>query len=95
MGNVVEFLGEHFDTRSSDRLAALHQELRPLAALSPEIGTPAEWLSTAISHLKVQSSAGVEAKMNAVTVSLAALHLVMMHLEAIEHGGEPWQGNAS
>lgn len=82
------------DLRSSDRLKAIHQDHANLDDLSAASGSPDEWLGTAISHLKVQTSDAVQTGSGTTTVSVAALHLVMMHLEALEMGGAAWKGNA-
>jgi hypothetical protein len=81
--------------RESARLKALHFDRAELEELGADIGTPEEWLSTAILHLKAQVSEGVGALSGSVSVSIAAVSLVLMRLEELDHGGEPWTGSAA
>lgn len=78
------------EQREIGRLQAVHCDRRPLVELTADLGTPAEWLEASIAHLKAQTS-GLDS--GAVDVSVAAVHLLLMHLEALEYGGEPWAGN--
>ena len=78
---------------ASDRMVAIHFAGQSVDELSTLFGTPAEWLGTAIGHLKAQMS-NHERRDGFVTVSFAALSLLMQRFEEIEHGGEPWKGNA-
>lgn len=80
--------------RESDRLTAIHIERRKLNDLAASAGTPAEWLAAAISHLKAQTS-GESRSGGSAVVSVAAIDLVLMRLEALEHGGQHWTGNAA
>ena len=78
--------------REARRLQAVHCNRALLDQLAAELGSPAEWLATAIVHLKVQTN-GIND--GTVDVSAAAVHLVLMHLEVVEHGGAPWRGGAA
>lgn len=85
--------GDEPDPREADRFASIHDRHDDLNDLADELGTPEEWLGTAISHLKL---AGCEARRDGlatVTVSLAALDLLMWDWEARAVGGAPWKGN--
>lgn len=92
--NITDNFEEcEIDPRESDRLKAIHIDHLPLGKLSPEMGSPAEWLGTAISHLKVQECEAMRRGEATVTVSEAALGLLMWDWEARAVGGKPWKGN--
>lgn len=80
--------------RSSNRFKAIQVEHRALDRLAAELGSPDDWLNSAIAHLKVQSSPPHRAA-GSTTVSVAALDLVLMRLEHLEDGVPDWPGNAS
>lgn len=84
-------LEQEQDRRQRQRVQALSLDHQALDKLAAETGTPEEWLTAAILHLKVHTSMQQET----VEVSAAAVSLVLMRLEEIEHGGEPWRGNAA
>lgn len=77
----------------SARLQAIHFDHLDLEDLSAELGSPEEWLTTAILHLKAQICEGDPLMTGQVSVSIAAVSLVLQQLEVLEQGGEPWQGN--
>lgn len=85
MNNIIPFpdMGE----RESDRIKAIHIDRISPSELSASMGTPEEWLASAISHCKVQFS---EARNSGtVEISSAALHLILMRIEQIDHDGQP------
>lgn len=79
--------------RESDRFKAIHYDRLPLGKLSPELGTPDEWLGTAISHIKVQESEAYRTGATSITVSEATLALLVWDWEARAVNGIPWKGN--
>lgn len=81
--------------RESARLQAIHFDNLELEDLAAEIGTPEEWLTTAILHLKTRTSEGLGAMSGSISVSTAAISLVLLRLDELEQGGEPWQGNVA
>jgi len=81
-------------TRESDRLKAIQSGRSALDDLAADLGSPEEWLATAINHLKAETSDRRQRDGIAV-VSVAALNLVLIHLEAVECRGRPWSGNAA
>lgn len=76
--------------RESNRLKAIHVDRAHLAELTPEMGTPDEWLWSALGHLKVQQDAAAQAGQTSVEVSDAALTLLMAKHEELLYGGSPW-----
>ena len=91
MSNVVPF---PIDPQlESARLQAIHFDHRDLEELSAELGSPDEWLTTAILHLQVQICDGDPLMTGQVSVSIAAISLVLQRLEELEQGAEPRQGN--
>jgi hypothetical protein len=81
--------------RESARLQAIHFDQLEIEDLAADLGTPEEWLTTAILHLKDRTCAAAGAMTGSVSVSAAAISLVLLRLEELEQGGEPWQGNAA
>jgi hypothetical protein len=65
----------------SSRYVALRDGAADVNRLAEELGSPDEWLATAIDHLKVRSSGVTE---GSVSVSVAALYLVLGHVEELE-----------
>lgn len=49
--------------------------------LAAELGTPGEWAESAFTYLKARTNFGAD---GAVKVSVAALHLVLGHVEDLE-----------
>lgn len=82
---------EAADTFHSERLKKMHFEGVTLNDLSASLGSPEEWLATAVIHLKI---AECEQKGPMITVSQAAVALLLYRVEQLEYGGEPWKGNA-
>jgi hypothetical protein len=77
--------------RESDRFRAIHCDRKDLDELAAEIGTPDDWLWTAISHLKVQTSAAIhEGRQGTIEVSSSAVTLLIAKLEELLVGGRPW-----
>lgn len=91
MSHIIRFPVD--PQRESARLQAIHFDHLDLDELGAELGSPDEWLGTAILHLKAQICEGDPSMTGGVSVSIAALSLVLQRLEEIEQGGEPWQGN--
>lgn len=90
---VIEQHGEddaEADQNSSSRLQQLHYQGATLDELSSSIGTPEEWLASAMGHLKCAVS---EQRTGIVRVASAAVDLLIWRIEELEHGGEPWKGN--
>lgn len=81
-----------WDDAASDRLKKLHYEGATINDLAASLGTPEEWLEAAMIHLKL---AACEQRTPKIVVSEAAVGLLLYRIEQLEHGGEPWQGNAS
>jgi len=81
--------------RESARLQAVHFEHLDLEELSADLGSPEEWLATAILHLKTQVCEGDLRMTGAIPVSVAAVCLVLLRLEELDCGSEPWRGNPS
>ncbi|MYL97924.1 hypothetical protein GR702_09085 [Novosphingobium sp. FGD1] len=75
----------------SDRFATLRKGAT-LNELAASMGTPEDWLHSAMEHLKL---AGCEQRGGQITVSSAAIDLLLYRIEQLEHGGEPWKGNAA
>ena len=75
----------------SDRFKTL-RDGATLNELAASMGTPEDWLHSAMEHLKL---AQCEQRGGMVTVSSAAVGLLLYRLEQLEHGGEPWKGNAA
>lgn len=75
----------------SDRFATLRKGAT-LNELAASMGTPEDWLHSAMEHLKL---AGCEQRGGTITVSSAAVDLLLYRIEQLEHGGEPWKGNAA
>jgi hypothetical protein len=93
MSRIIHF---PFDPeRQSARLQALHFDHLDLEDLGAELGSPEEWLATAILHLKAQICEGDPLLTGSIPVSIAAVCLVLQRLEELEQGGEPWRGNAA
>lgn len=91
MSNVVPF---PIDPQlESARLQAIHFDHLDLEELSADLGSPREWLTTAILHLKAQICEGDPQMTGQVSVSIAAISIVLQRLEEFEQDGEPWQGN--
>lgn len=67
--------------RGSHRLAALHSQAADVHRLGVDLGTPEEWAHSAVLHLKAEVSGRTDGK---AAVSVAALHLVLQHLEALQ-----------
>ena len=80
------------DQREAERLKRIDYAFLSTNGLDAALGTPAEWLVTALLHLKVKTSGQPR---GTVEVSAAAIHLLIMRLEELEHGGEPWRGGAA
>lgn len=88
MSNVISFPGrdealaqERYDTM----LTVLHTTGPSINDLSPELGTADEWLFAAMGHMKCAMPPGPS--VGTVTVSAAALSLLMMKLEELHYGG--------
>lgn len=75
----------------SDRFKTL-REGATLNDLAASLGTPEDWLHSAMEHLKL---AECENPGGMITVSSAAVGLLLYRIEQLEHGGEPWKGNAA
>ncbi|WP_159981886.1 MULTISPECIES: hypothetical protein [unclassified Novosphingobium] len=75
----------------SDRFATLRKGAT-LNELAADLGTPEDWLHSAMEHLKL---AECEQRGGLITVSSAAVGLLLYRIEQLEHGGEPWTGNAA
>jgi len=82
------------DELASHRFKALYLEARALDQLPPELGTPEEWLTSAIAYLKAEMSKP-DYNGRTLTVSGPAVELLIWHIEALENGGTPWGGNAA
>lgn len=82
-GNVVSLFA-----KESDRLQALHVDHLPLDELSLDLGTADEWLHSAMAHLKIAGCEDPFAK--TVTVSSAALSLLIWKIEELTVGGVAW-----
>jgi hypothetical protein len=94
--DVIPFgLDEQPGERECDRFKAIHTDHLPQDQLASDMGTPEEWLGTAISHLKVQDCEARRQGATVATVSTAALGLLMCDWEARAVGGKPWGGNAA
>lgn len=85
MSNVVHLRDPY---RESDRFKAVHVKHVALSAFAAELGTPDDWLITALGHLKVQLGSGDNG--GTVEVSSAALTLLIWKLEEVAFGGAPW-----
>jgi hypothetical protein len=81
------------EDRQSERLQAFFPGGLRLNELDAGLGTSEEWLTSAILHLK-EGTSGPEPICGMVAVSRAAVSLVLMRIEELEHGSEPWPGNA-
>jgi len=81
--------------RESDRLQAIHSDHLDLDNLAATLGSPEEWLTTAILHLKSQVSEGNGIASGVMPMSTAAVSLVLYRLEELEQRGVPWQGHAA
>ena len=81
--------------RESARLQAIHFDRLELENLAADLGSPEEWLTTAVLHLKSQVCEGPGAMGGSITVSTAAVCLVLQRLEELEQNGAPWKGNAA
>lgn len=85
--NVVSIF-ENYDRRESDRLQALHVDRLELDELSADLGSADEWLFSAMGHLKVAGCDDPSAK--TVTVSRAALSLLLWKVEELVYDGTAW-----
>ncbi len=83
MSEVINF-PDH-EQRASDRIGAIHLRHLSLDAFTSELGTPDEWLGSAIDHAKVVMDCG--SSDGTVTVSEAALSLMVMKLEELLYDG--------
>lgn len=85
--NVVR-LFENQERRESERFEALHCQRLGLGQLSEALGTADEWLGAALLHVKC-----VQHPIDAgtVTISSAALSLLVWKLEEMLYSGTPWQ----
>ncbi len=81
--------------RESARLQAIHFDRLDLEDLAAELGSPDEWLTTAVLHLKAQICEGDPGMTGSIPVSTAAICIVLQRLEELDEGGEPWRGNAA
>jgi hypothetical protein len=79
--NIVPFRRPGFDGCDPGRFDALHHGDADVNRLAYDLGSPDEWLASAIEHLKTASS---RATTSHVRVSSAALHLVLGHVERLE-----------
>ena len=75
----------------SDRFTTLRKGAT-LNELAASMGTPEDWIHSAMEHLKL---AGCEQRGGTITVSSAAVGLLLYRIEQLEHGGEPWKGNVA
>lgn len=73
------FPGE--DRSESDRLALFEQREADANALPVQFGTQEEWTFSAIDHLKIVSCERAD---GSVTISAAALHLALAHIDEID-----------
>jgi len=90
---VIEQEGDgEMDATYSDRFTTLHYQGATLNELAASLGTPEQWLDSAMSHLKC---AECEQHGGMITVSSAAVGLLLYRIEQLEHGGQPWRGNAA
>ena len=82
MSNILHFPdgGE----RESARLQVIEAGA-DIADFMPEMGTADEWLGTAITHMKICLPCGNSA--GTVTISAAALSLLVLKLEELIHDG--------
>ena len=88
MTNVIDFPGreEALDTQRFDMMfTEIHVNAPDLDAFVASLGTPDEWLGAAMQHVKVALPSGHSA--GTVTVSAAALSLMMMKLEELLYDG--------
>jgi len=72
------------------RFDAFHNRTVDTNALAGELGTPAQWTASAIAHLGMAICSPDEP--GAATVSVAALKLVLAHIEQLEGHGRPGGG---
>jgi hypothetical protein len=90
MSNVISFPGrdEALNMQRYDAMFTLiHTKGPSINDFSPELGTPDEWLGAAMQHMACVMPSGPSRGM--VTVSAAALSLIMMKLEELHYGGPP------
>ena len=86
MSNVVDF--PSLDQNSGPRLNMLHVKRPPLFDLPENIGSPDDWLRSAMQHLSLQAT-GTGWDGGTVEVSKAAVSLVLMKLEELLLDGPP------
>lgn len=86
--NVIQLFEER-DRRESERFEALHFKHLGLDELSRKLGTADEWLGAALGHVKVAQDGPGSA--GTVTISAAALSLLVWKLEEVLYDGTPWQ----
>lgn len=93
--NVYPFSPNCEDDSEADRFEHFHSKHTRLDNLPASLGTPDQWLATAVSHLKERTCAAARAGVGSVEMTASAVELLMWHVEAIEQGGTPWKGNAA
>lgn len=86
MSNVIDC--PEFDQHSGSRLNMLHVKHPPLFDLPENLGSPDDWLHSAMQHLGLQSN-GTGWNGGTVEVSKAAVSLVLMKLEQLLYDGPP------
>lgn len=86
MNNIVDFPTP--DGRAGSRLYTMHHNHPALFELSEDLGSPDDWLHTAMQHMSLQSP-GTGWKGGTVEVSKAAVSLVIMKLEELLLEGPP------
>lgn len=88
MSNVINFPGRD-EAAEMQRYDAMFNEIHMNApdinAFVPSMGTPDEWLGAAMQHVKCVLPSGLCA--GTVTVSAAAVSLMIMKLEELLHDG--------
>lgn len=88
MTNVIDFPGreEALDSQRFDAMfTEIHVNAPDLDAFAASLGTPDEWLVAALQHVKCVMPCGHSS--GTVTVSTAALSLMVMKLEELLYDG--------